>query len=227
MKIKSFITCIIVLCTSYLHAQKSVDISERKVTMSTGEHTGYTLTIQDADDDEVKDMLENWLEEKNKKADLTETGKNEWMINDYLTPGLSDKPIDIYFLIEEENNDTKVTAFYDLGDVYVSSETQPSKHEDAKSFLRNFAYRAEKTKIQQRLAEVEESLNKVESERTNLEKSGKELNEDLTDCQETIEKAKNELIQNAKDQEAKKQEIANQQKALDDIKKELQSYETY
>ncbi len=163
MKIESLIAGMLILCSGYSHAQKNIDVVERKVTMSTGEHTGYTVALQNAGDDDVRSMLENWIEEKSKKADLSETGTNEWVINDFLISDLDEKPLDVYFLIEEGKNDTKVTAFYDLGDVYISSETQPAKHEDAKNFLRSFAYRAEKIKIQQRLAEVEKSLNKVES----------------------------------------------------------------
>ena len=60
-----------------------------------------------------------------------------------------------------------------------------------------------------------------------MEKKNKQLNDQITEWEESIKKAKSELETNAKNQEAKKEEIASQQKKLSEIQSELKKYESY
>ncbi|MBC8047566.1 MAG: hypothetical protein H7Y00_12275 [Fimbriimonadaceae bacterium] len=149
------------------------------------------------------------------------------MINDVVVDKISDQPIDIYLLFEEDKQGTVVTGFFDTGDQFISSTTPTAKYEEAENFMRRFAWRIEKIKIEDKLSDAEKQLNKKQDEQKDLERKNQSLNDDIKDCDAAIEKAKTALDQNAKEQETKKKEIEEQNKSVGDVKSELDQYKDY
>jgi len=214
------------MSTSLL-AQKDINVTERNANMSLGARNGFAITFDEMSKKELKARFDEFVQQYGKKIELQEITKTEYLINDVIVSTISDVPIDIYLLFEEGKKETVVTGFFDMGDQFVSSATQPVKYKDAENFMRRFAWRIEKIKIEETLNGAEKQLMKRQDEQKDLEKKNASLNDNIKECNETIENAKSDLQQNAKDQEAKKKEIADQQKSVDDIKTELRKYENY
>ncbi|MFN0275674.1 MAG: hypothetical protein ACKVPJ_08010 [Chitinophagales bacterium] len=226
-KVKNFLPAFLILLSSIASAQKNIDVTEHNTTMSLGGRNGFSVALENISKKELKNRFDEFMQQYGKKIELTEVTKTEYMINDVIVSSISETPIDIYLLFEEGKKETIVTGFFDMGDQFISSAVQPVKYKDAENFMRRFAWRIEKLKIQETLSEAEKQLGKRQDEQKDLEKKNASLNEDIKECNETIEKAKNDLNQNAKDQEAKKKEINEQQKSVENVKLELKNYQDY
>ncbi|MBC8172771.1 MAG: hypothetical protein H7X71_02595 [Chitinophagales bacterium] len=226
-KIKSLLCVFFLLISCIAFGQKKVEVTERNTTMSLGARSGYSVTFEDMDKKELKSRFEDFVEQYGKKVSLDEVTKTEYIVNDVIVTSISEQPIDIYLLFEETNSGTVITGFFDTGDMFISSATQPQKYSEAENFMRRFAWRVEKIKIQERLNITQKLLDRKQDEKQDLERRKQTLEEDIVDCTKTIENAKNDIQQNEKDQEGKKTEIADQQKSLNDINDELKAYENY
>jgi len=227
MKNHLLVLCITLLASAQLFAQKDFQVQERAAVISVGERTGYTVSIVDINEKELMKMLKNWIGEKQKKAEFEETGKHEIMVKGLEMPQLSVTPVDIYFLFEESKSDVKVTGFFTSGGAFMSSSTSPEKYKECVMFMRNFGMRTEKLKVMERLDVAQKELTRRQNDQHDLEKKSDQLNDQIEECNKTIEKATSDLSQNSKDQENKKREIAEQQATFDGIKKELDVYEGY
>jgi Skp family chaperone for outer membrane proteins len=227
LKLRTCITPVLLLITTLAFAQKNIDVLERNTTMSLGARNGFSVTFEDMSKKELKSRFDEFMKQYGKKITLEEVSKTEYLIDDVTVKTISETPVDIYLLFEEGNKGTVITGFFDMGTQFISSATQPVKYKDAENFMRNFALRIEKIKVQDKLTAVNKVLEKKHDEQKDLEKEKQNLNKDISDCSAAIEKAKNELDKNAKDQDAKKKEIAEEQKSLDDINTELKQYDAY
>lgn len=208
-------------------AQKNIDISEQVVTMSKGDHTGFTMRIENADEKDLVKTLKSWIEEKQKKVSITESGKHEITVNNITVTDLNTLPVNLYFLTSEEKGVVTLTGFFEMAGVYASTATTPDKVEKCRKFMQEFGYRMEKLKISASLATAEKDLDRRNDEQAALEKKNKQLNDQITEAEETIKKAKADLEQNAKDQNAKKEEIKKQEEAIKAIQTDLDQYEKY
>lgn len=225
--VKFLLPAILLFISMTAEAQKTIDVTERNAPMSLGTRNGYSIKFEGMSKKELHSRFTEFVQQYGKKIKLVEVSKTEYKVEDIVVNTLSANPVDIYLLFEEGKNETMVTGFFDVDGQFISSVIQPVKYKDAENFMRRFAWRIEKVKIEGTLSEAEKTLSKRQDEQKELEKNNTSLNEDIKDCNATIEKAKADLLQNAKDQEAKKKEIADQQKAVDDVKAELKKYEGY
>ncbi len=225
MRLTSIIICLL-LCTGSF-AQKNIDVKEQVATMSKGDRTGYTIVLENANEKDVVKTLKTWLNEKQKKADISESGKHEIMATGFTTEDLGATSGNIYFLLTEDKNVITVTGFFEFNGTFVSSGTSADKVKSCENFMRHFGYRVEKLKIEDQLALAEKDLARKKDDQAELEKQNKQLNQQIAECEETIKKAHADLDQNGKDQTAKKEEIIKQQDSIDVINKDLQQYEKY
>ncbi|MBK7441888.1 MAG: hypothetical protein IPI65_10225 [Bacteroidetes bacterium] len=210
-----------------LFAQKEVMVSEGNATMSLGERTGFTITLDKVSEKETIKALKTWVGEMQKKADIEESAKHELKVTSFVNAQLSPDPINIYFLFTEYSDYIKVTGFFEMNLTFVSTSTLPDKVEPCKNFMRRFALRIEKMAVQEQLVAAQKELDKRNDEQAALEKKNKQLNELIKESEETIAKAKADLEQNGKDQDGKKSEIAKQKAANEAIEQKLKEYEQY
>jgi hypothetical protein len=208
-------------------AQKEISVTEGTATMSLGERTGYTITIDKAEEKETVKAIKTWLGEMQKKAEIEETAKHELKMTSLVNASLSADPINVYFLFTEYSDYIKVTGFFEVNLVFVSSTTMPEKVEASKNFMRRFGMRMEKIAIEAELVTAQKELEKRNNEQAALEKKNNQLNEQIKECEETIKNAKTDLAENSNSQDSKKAEIAKQKAANEAIEKKLKEYESY
>lgn len=221
-----FFLSMMMLGTS-IFAQKEISVTEGTATMSLGERTGYTITIDKAEEKETIKAIKTWLSEMQKKATIEETAKHELKMTSLVNASLSPDPINVYFLFTEYSDYIKVTGFFEVNLVFVSSTTMPEKVEASKNFMRRFGMRMEKIAIEAELVTAQKELEKRNSEQATLEKKNNQLNEQIKECEETIKNAKTDLAENSNSQDNKKAEIAKQKAANEAIEKKLKEYESY
>ncbi len=208
-------------------AQTKVEVKEVVAPLSMGERTGYEVSLGDKSEKDVIKALKIWVNDIQKKVAVDETGKHEFKATNITAPTLSENPSNIYFLFTSEKDELIVTGFFEVNGAFVSSTTNPDKVKACETLMQKFAYRIEKIAIEEKVNAERKILEQRNDEQTSLEKKNKQLNDQITEWEESIKKAKTDLEANAKNQEAKKAEIATQQKKLDEIQTELKKYESY
>lgn len=208
-------------------AQMSVKVEERVHAMSLGERTGYTIVLNGMSEKDVAKAFRSWAEDLQKKADVDESGKHELRISGFTGGHFSEQPVNVYVLFEEGKEDIRMTGFFEWNGTFISSATAPEKTEHCKQLMTRFAYRIEKIKIEEQLAAAGKDLEKRQSEQQSLEKKQKQLNDQITECEQTITKAKSDLEVNATDQKNKKEEIGKQEATVKEIEKKLKEYEEW
>lgn len=225
-KISVFLTLTFATLT-VLFGQKSVDVTENVKTMSLGDRTGYTITLNGMSEKDAMKTLRTWASDQQKKPDIDETGKHELKINGFSGGDFSAAPANIYFLMEETKESLIVTGYFESGGVFISSTTNAAQVETCRKMMTRFAYRVEKTKIETELSAAKKALEDSNEEQQSLEKKQNQLNGQISDCEETIKKAKSELEQNSTDQKNNKEEIGKQQTTVSEIEKQLAPYQDY
>lgn len=225
--LKTLCLSAIMLIGSTIFAQKEIIVSEGTATMSLGERTGFTITLDKAEEKETIKALKTWVGEMQKKADIEESAKHELKVTSFVNASLSADPINVYFLFTEYSDYIKVTGFFEVNLTFVSTSTMPEKVEASKNFMRRFGMRMEKIAIEAELVAAQKELEKRNDEQASLEKKNKQLNEQIKECEETIQKAKTDLEENGNSQDSKKAEIAKQKEANEAIEKKLKEYESY
>ena len=228
MKYLQFSALFLLLTTvSSVFAQKTVEVKEVVSALSMGERSGYSVSLGDRSEKDVVKALKIWINDIQKKVEVDETGKHEFKATNITAPTLSENPSNIYFLFTTEKDELIVTGFFEVNGAFVSSTTNPDKVKACETLMQKFVYRLEKIAIQETVTAEQKILEQRNDEQTSLEKKNKQLNDQITEWEESIKKAKSELETNAKNQEAKKEEIASQQKKLNEIQSELKKYESY
>lgn len=208
-------------------AQTKVEVKEVVAPLSMGERTGYAVSLGDKSEKDVIKALKIWVNDIQKKVSIDETGKHEFKATNITAPTLSENPSNIYFLFTSEKDELIVTGFFEVNGAFVSSTTNPDKVKACETLMQKFAYRIEKIAIEEKVSAEQKILEQRNDEQTSLEKKNKQLNDQITEWEDSIKKAKTDLETNAKNQESKKAEIAAQQKKLDEIQTELKKYESY
>ena len=228
MKYLQFSALFLLLTTvSSVYAQKTVEVKEVVSPLSMGERSGYSVSLGDRSEKDVVKALKIWINDIQKKVEVDETGKHEFKATNITAPTLSENPSNIYFLFTTEKDELIVTGFFEVNGAFVSSTTNPDKVKACETLMQKFVYRLEKIAIQETVTAEQKILEQRNDEQTSLEKKNKQLNDQITEWEESIKKAKSELETNAKNQETKKEEIASQQKKLNEIQSELKKYESY
>ena len=228
MKYLQFSALFLLLTTvTSVFAQKTVEVKEVVSALSMGERSGYSVSLGDRSEKDVVKALKIWINDIQKKVEVDETGKHEFKATNITAPTLSENPSNIYFLFTTEKDELIVTGFFEVNGAFVSSTTNPDKVKACETLMQKFVYRLEKIAIQETVTAEQKILEQRNDEQTSLEKKNKQLNDQITEWEESIKKAKSELETNAKNQEAKKEEIASQQKKLSEIQSELKKYESY
>lgn len=218
---------LLMLCSTALKAQISVEVSEAVSPMSLGERTGYAVTIPRNTEKNAAKAFRAWVTEKQKKAEIKETGKHELMVNTFSYAPFGTAPINVYFQFNEGKDGVIVVGFFEVNGAFVSTTTNPDAVATCKQFMTHFAYRMEKIAINEQLEAEKKALDKRNDEQASLEKQEKSLNDKIADCEETISKAKEDLKTNAGEQETKKEEIKSQSGKVADVEKALKVYDDY
>jgi len=178
---------LIMLSSQDLYAQKNIDVKEQTVNMSQGENNGYSIFIKDAQRKEGDKIAKEILKEVTKKPEIEKVNKNEFKVNDIKIDGVSDQPVDVYILLDEQKDGILVTGFFDLGTGYLSSSNYPENSFGGVNFMKKIGLRTEKIRLAILVEEGNDVMKNMIREQETLISEQAKLDALIADCEAKIE----------------------------------------
>lgn len=206
------------LFTMTLNAQ---EVMQKEAVMSLGNHIAYVVDLEGADENVAKDVWEEYLKEygdvkRNKKA-------KEYFCEECKINMISPSPVQITLKIDERKGMSVASAFFDSGENFINSETDPDAAVVIEKFMYNYALTVKRKVIEDELKDAEDDLKDYTKDQEKLEKKNKDLHGDIEKYKKKIVEAEEDIEKNLQAQESKQIEIKNQTEIVEEIKNRLNS----
>lgn len=197
-----------------------VKVESKNEKINGGTHSCLVVTIYDATPDDIE---KEW-KDKMKGYDAKVSGKDEIFADNALIKTISENTCDVYAYTEKiSDTETKFVVGFLLGETWIDSKS--SSYNAAEKIVKDFAVQQSKDGIAEKRKDAEKALEEKKDDQADLEKKNKDLHDDITDYNEKIKKAEEDIKTNEADQAKKKTEIDEQQKVVDDLKSRENSVE--
>lgn len=197
------------------------EVMQKEAVMSLGNNNAFVVSLEGADKKLTEKAWEDYLKKfgkvkRNKKAD-------EYFCEECNISLLSSNTLQVTMKIEERKEMTMLSAWYDDGSSFVSSESNPEMAGDIEKFMADFGLEVEKKVVQNELEEEEKSLKNVQKDLEKLEKENKKLHDEIAKLKQKIIDAENDIEKNLSEQDQKKYEINEQSKVVETVTEKLNS----
>lgn len=215
---------VLLMNSSFLHAQKSISVKETSAGMSLGQRNGFAIFIEGGSRKEAEVVLDDFLKQYAKKPETDKVTKNEMMVNDIIIPTISQQPVDLYFLFDERKDGVEVIGFFDMGTSFLSAQVFPDDYKSGMMFMERFGLRVEKVRVEAEVKEATEQMEKLQRDKSDLEKEKARLEKSISDCEATISEAKTSLNTNAENTRSKETQIKEHESKMSSLSKKLEQY---
>jgi hypothetical protein len=216
----SILIIVLAMCTNFAMAQP-IQVTEQKATFSTGEQNALVTTIYRSSKDAVVGKWKDYLKDfKNEKIKFD---NNEMFGDNVLFKEWGNNPVDVYARFEENKDDNSVTmkTAFDLGGAYLTNEKDSPKYAMAEKLIKDFAVKATKFPIEEKLRIAEKNLADMDSDQKNLDKENKDLHNDIENYKNKIATAEEAIKKNEDRQIKKKSQIEAQKTVISLINSEI------
>ena len=218
---KSLTLLVAVLISITVFAQK-IKIKETNEAIGEGSHNALVVTLYGVNPSDAEDEFKSFM----KKYDGKRSSKNDAVfIDNALIKEMGTNTIDIYGKATGKRADPEITfvVAFDLGGAYLNSSEHKDQYKEAEKIVLEFAIKATKSAITEKLKDAQKVQSKLEDTQSDLEKENKNLNSDIEDYKAKIKKAEDGIVKNKSAQEKKKAEIEAQKKVVGEIDSKLKS----
>lgn len=212
------ITLLLLIVFPILIFSQSLETKEVKIKMSKGTQTGIEIFIPSVSEDDVEDAIKD-VTRKYKGNKERVRRSDETYLENAIIKEINSKPITMHQLIEEVGQGIRYTAFFNLGETFLDSNTNPEQFAAAEEIVTKIAIYASKIRIDDVLEEEEDKLEDLIDDQ-------KDLEDDKDDAYKDIEKARDEIADKEKEildlkqkLDANRVKVEKQQKKIDEIKK--------
>jgi hypothetical protein len=205
------------------YAQK-IKIKETSENIGGGNHHALTVTLYEISPSDAEDAFRSFM----KKYDGKRSSKDGAIFVDHATiKEMGNNTIDIYGKAHGKKGDPEITfvVAFDLGGAFLNSGDHKDQYKVAEKMVKEFAVKATKDAIEDKLKDAQKIQSNFEDEQKSLEKENKNLNEDIADYKSKITKAEQDIATNKTNQDKKKAEIESQKKVVGEIDKKLKAVE--
>ncbi len=202
---------------------QEIKVKEGNASFSNGNHNSLSVTLYVTDINMVEKEWKSQL--KSFGYDKASENKDEYFFDNVLFKKMSANTVDVYSKVDEAKGDKAVvlTAAYDLGGAYLSSSDHKDQFNYLKTMMHDFAVKTSQDVLDDQIKDAGKALSSLQSKQNSLEKDNRGLADDITNYNQKIKKANDQIEQNKKDIEVKKGEVTAQQKVLDGIKAKKES----
>lgn len=216
-------TLVITLLLSFLSAANAqIEVTEEKNKFDGDMVNSLTVVIPDTEEKDISKSFKTLL--KDYKGEV----KKGTSVNTLITE-ISNDPITVFYEVEElKGGGVKLITSWKLSGGFINSETTKEQYNSASKLIRDFAVKASKEAVSEKLekamkaqASLEKEQEKLKKENEKLTNSIEENKEKIIKAEGEIKEAENSLVTNKKDQEKKQAEIEKQKKVLEEIQKKL------
>jgi DNA repair exonuclease SbcCD ATPase subunit len=206
-----------------VHAQ--IDVDPVTQNMSLGAQPAMQVVFSNVKAKLVENTWTDFVKDNYGSKSKWNRKAEEWMSDDARVPTLGlGNPVDLYAAIKESKDDVEFTLWVDLGGTFLSREGYRDQYDEAEKLLDRFATEIAKAQTREALAQEEKQLEKLESELKKLVNANERYHKEIEKAKEAIKKAESDIEQNDKDQKLAQQKIEDQKKAVDSVRKKLDSY---
>lgn len=206
----------IVAQTDSDYVAKPIVIEDITKNMSKGNQPGFKIDIYQAKKAGVVDALAKAVKESN--GAKVEMVNNEYVVKGAVNKTISPQPLNVYSLVNEYEDHVELFVFYEKDSVFLSKEKNESEYVAARKFTRDFAVRALKGAVQQRIDIENKKLKDLEAKLATSVKEQDKLAKGISDENHNIENTKEKITTIEKDQERVKQQVQDQKGMLDQAK---------
>lgn len=196
-------------------------ITESVERMSLGDNSALVMMVNGEKTRTVEKEVSKLLKEMKSRAKKNKAGE---LYAEGVYLHSIDQSLDVYTIVEEAGEGSRLVMFFKMGDNYVRSDVHPEVYKSAWSVLREIDLRIAKAKVEEELDDEAKALKNLERERESLKK-------ELMNMINLVEKKKQEIIQLEKDQEVNQEEqkrveseIDRQREVLRRVEDELKKY---
>jgi len=221
---KKIITLAFVLSIGLTTYAQKIKVKESSENIAGGSHNALSVTLYEINPSEAEDAFRSFM----KKYDGKRSSKDGAIFVDHATiKEMGNNTIDIYGKALGKKGDPEITfvVAFDLGGAYLNSNEHKEQFKVATDMVKEFAVKATKESIEEKLKAATKIQSNFEDEQKSLEKDNKNLNGDIEDYKSKIKKAEDDIVKNKSDQDKKKAEIETQKKVVAEIDKKLKSVE--
>jgi myosin heavy subunit len=206
----------------------TIEVFEEMANMSRGENHAFVMMVSGGEPKDVEKEIRKAF--KGYKAKVDGNYKEEILFDDANIKSISDNTIDLYLRLDQISTDVKLVAFFDLGGIYLSSETHESETEIAMTILEDFGMQYQRLLVERKLAAEEDVLKDMEKSLEKMIKDEEKKIDDIKKAERDIERTKTDIQTNLVDQERKDNDIDTQKDVIrnmadalgDDEKKEAE-----
>jgi hypothetical protein len=190
---KTFFLLFALICSAFAFSQE-LEISESNYTFSVGNKPAVMLSIPFATKEQVEDALKSFMKDWGKHK----THKDEHTVLIGSSKAVGDKTFDAYAVITEKKGEQFSIQFgIDLGGAFLNKKDHPEQFAVWSKLLKDFGLKTVTSIINNELDAANQVQNKFISEQ-------KQLENDIKDYQNDIEKMKKEIVDNEKERKSAK-----------------------
>lgn len=221
---KKIITLTLALSFGIATYAQKIKVKESSESIGGANHNSLTVTLYEINPSDAEDAFRSFM----KKYDGKRSSKEGAIFVDHATiKDMGNNTIDIYGKALGKKGDPEITfvVAFDLGGAFLNSNDHKDQYKVAQDIVKEFAVKACKDAIEDKLKAAEKIQGNLEDDQKSLEKDNKNLNSDIEDYKAKIKKAEDDIVKNKSDQDKKKAEIEAQKKVVADIDKKLKAVE--
>jgi len=197
-------------------------ITEEERVMTQGIKNALMINIPNVDDKAVEKLWKKHMKSNGSKAKKIKKSE-EWFSGNADISGMGGSgSVDVYATFEQSGSDVKMTAWFDLGDDYLSSSVHQERYGAGENFLTDFEMQVYKEGVKSEIKSEENNLKKLESEMKKLKKNNDRYHKEIEDAKKRIAKAEANIEENLQEQEETTIKIDEQKEVVKLTKKKLE-----
>ncbi|MGZ4049261.1 MAG: hypothetical protein ACXVNN_07855, partial [Bacteroidia bacterium] len=217
---KKIFTLALVLTLGYSASAQKIKVKESTENIGGGSHNALVVTLYEINPSDAEDAFRSYM----KKYDGKRSTKDGAIFVDHATvKDIGNNTIDIYGKAVGKKGDAEIQFIvaFDLGGAFCNSHDHKDQYKVAEEIVKDFAVKATKDAIEEKLKDQQKIQSKLEDDQKSLEKDNRNLNSDIETSkakikkeEDNIKKAQDDIAKNKADQDKKKAEIDAQKKIV-------------
>lgn len=187
---------------------KPLVIEDITKAMSKGEQPGFKIDIFEAKKKGVVDALTKTMKEEAKSK--LELVNNEYHIPGGVIKSISPDTLNVYFIVNEYEDRAELLVFYEKDSVFLTKEKNETEFLSARKFTRDFAVKAYKNAVTERIDLENKKLKELESQLEQLYKGNDKLQKKISEEKQNIDNTKEKIATSELDQERMRGQVQDQ-----------------
>jgi hypothetical protein len=209
---KTLILATTIFIQSNLFAQQKIEVAEAERPMSKGQQNAFIIEVPQT---KIADLQKSWTSYlKNNTKEKIVNEKGEIFVLATVIKRLHDKSLNLYSRFQETTVGTNINTFYQIDDVFVTSENNATVATSIKSFLFDFGKQAYAEAVQIELEREQKTLKDLEKDLEGLHKEEDKELKNIDKYKREIEKAEDVIKVKKNEQDLKQKEITAQKEKM-------------